>query len=135
MPLPMIASLTLLIFASISFLLPPTLTIQPSTLIDANQLHLHLPLNGMFMICQYFYKLWKTLAFPFAFLCTKLATDTHCGLSKTSATITGVIDMTAAPLWLIQNVRLPDREGLWQIAIDKGRFGISPRWARRATKV
>jgi cytosine deaminase len=34
--------------------------------------------------------------------------------------------MTAAPLWLIENVRLPDREGLWQIAIDKGRFGISP---------
>ncbi len=35
--------------------------------------------------------------------------------------------MTAAPLWLIENVRLPDREGLWQIAIDKGRFGdITP---------
>lgn len=31
--------------------------------------------------------------------------------------------MTAAPLWLIQNVRLADRDGLWQIAIDKGRFG------------
>ncbi|HFL5536306.1 TPA: hypothetical protein ACG4BS_005549, partial [Escherichia coli] len=26
--------------------------------------------------------------------------------------------MTAAPLWLIQNVRLADRDGLWQIAID-----------------
>lgn len=35
--------------------------------------------------------------------------------------------MTAAPLWLIQNVRLADRDGLWQIAIDKGRFGeITP---------
>ncbi|MCV5977537.1 amidohydrolase family protein, partial [Escherichia coli] len=30
-------------------------------------------------------------------------------------------------LWLIQNVRLADRDGLWQIAIDKGRFGaITP---------
>ncbi len=35
--------------------------------------------------------------------------------------------MTAVPLWLIENVRLPDREGLWQIAIDKGCFGdITP---------
>ncbi|ONG12633.1 cytosine deaminase [Klebsiella pneumoniae] len=35
--------------------------------------------------------------------------------------------MTAAPLWLIQNVCLADRDGLWQIAIDKGRFGaITP---------
>lgn len=35
--------------------------------------------------------------------------------------------MTAAPLWLIQNVRLPGRDGLWQIAIDKGCFGdITP---------
>ncbi|KFC04972.1 cytosine deaminase [Trabulsiella guamensis ATCC 49490] len=35
--------------------------------------------------------------------------------------------MTTAPLWLIQNVHLADREGLWQIAIDKGRFGaITP---------
>lgn len=31
--------------------------------------------------------------------------------------------MTTTPLWLIQNVRLLKREGLWQIAIDKGRFG------------
>lgn len=31
--------------------------------------------------------------------------------------------MTTTPLWLIQNVRLPQRNGLWQIAIDKGRFG------------
>lgn len=38
--------------------------------------------------------------------------------------------MTAAPLWLIQNVRLADRDGLWQIAIDKGRFGeITPNHA------
>ncbi len=35
--------------------------------------------------------------------------------------------MTTTPLWLIQNVRLPQRDGLWQIAIDKGRFGaIAP---------
>ncbi|TVS76302.1 hypothetical protein FP514_12410 [Escherichia coli] len=32
-PLPIIASLTLLIFASISFLLPPTLTIQQPRLL------------------------------------------------------------------------------------------------------
>ena len=31
--------------------------------------------------------------------------------------------MSSTSLWLIQNVRLPGREGLWQIAIDKGRFG------------
>ncbi len=31
------------------------------------------------------------------------------------------------PLWLVQNVRLPDREGLWQIAIENGQFGaITP---------
>ncbi|HAI50897.1 MAG TPA: cytosine deaminase, partial [Enterobacteriaceae bacterium] len=35
--------------------------------------------------------------------------------------------MSSTSLWLIQNVRLPGREGLWQIAIDKGRFGaITP---------
>jgi cytosine/creatinine deaminase len=35
--------------------------------------------------------------------------------------------MSSTSLWLIQNVRLPGREGLWQIAIDKGRFGtIAP---------
>jgi cytosine deaminase len=34
---------------------------------------------------------------------------------------------------LIQNVRLPDREGLWQIAIEKGRFGdITPMGEARA---
>ncbi|MGK9174272.1 cytosine deaminase [Yokenella regensburgei] len=38
--------------------------------------------------------------------------------------------MSAAPLWLVQNVHLPGREGLWQIAIEKGRFGdISPMGA------
>ncbi|MGY6027526.1 cytosine deaminase [Phytobacter sp. AG2a] len=31
--------------------------------------------------------------------------------------------MSAAPLWLVQNVHLPGQEGLWQIAIEKGRFG------------
>lgn len=35
--------------------------------------------------------------------------------------------MSAAPIWLVQNVHLPDREGLWQIAIENGRFGeITP---------
>ncbi len=35
--------------------------------------------------------------------------------------------MSSTSLWLIQNVRLSGREGLWQIAIDKGRFGaITP---------
>ena len=31
--------------------------------------------------------------------------------------------MSTTPLWLVQNVRLPGREGLWQIAIEQGRFG------------
>ena len=35
--------------------------------------------------------------------------------------------MSTTPLGLIQNVRLPGREGLWQIAIEQGRFGgITP---------
>jgi len=35
--------------------------------------------------------------------------------------------MSRAPLWLIQNVRLPGRDGLWQLAIENGRFGeITP---------
>jgi hypothetical protein len=35
--------------------------------------------------------------------------------------------MTATPLWLVQNVHLPGRKGLWQIAIEKGHFGdITP---------
>lgn len=38
--------------------------------------------------------------------------------------------MSATPLWLVQNVHLPGREGLWQIAIEKGRFGeITPMGA------
>ncbi|WP_058910363.1 cytosine deaminase [Entomohabitans teleogrylli] len=41
--------------------------------------------------------------------------------------------MTTTALWLIQNVRLPGREGLWQLAIDKGRFGeITPMGEMRA---
>lgn len=36
----------------------------------------------------------------------------------------------SAPLWLIQNVRLPGKTGLWQIAIDQGKFGaITPMGA------
>lgn len=35
--------------------------------------------------------------------------------------------MSTTPLQLVQNVRLPGREGLWQIAIEEGRFGdITP---------
>ncbi len=35
--------------------------------------------------------------------------------------------MSTAPLWLIQNVRLPGRDGLWQLAIENGCFGeITP---------
>jgi len=35
--------------------------------------------------------------------------------------------MSTAPLWLVQNVRLPGQDGLWQIAIENGRFGdITP---------
>ena len=38
--------------------------------------------------------------------------------------------MSATPLWLVQNVHLPGREGLWQIAIEKGLFGeITPMGA------
>ena len=35
--------------------------------------------------------------------------------------------MSTTPLWLVQNVRLPGQEGLWQLAIENGRFGdITP---------
>lgn len=30
--------------------------------------------------------------------------------------------MSSTPLWLIENVRLPGREGLWQLGIEDGRF-------------
>lgn len=41
--------------------------------------------------------------------------------------------MSTTPLWLIQNVHLPQKEGLWQIAIDKGRFGdITPMGEARS---
>ena len=60
-------------------------------------------------------------------LCTKWMRGNVHGLGEKTAIFTGVIKMTAVPLWLIENVRLPDREGLWQIAIDKGCFGdITP---------
>ncbi|MBK3228858.1 hypothetical protein FKJ92_07325 [Klebsiella pneumoniae] len=65
MPLPIIAILTLLVFASISFLLPPTLTIQPSGLLMQINDNFTYHLMGMRLICQYFYKSWKTLTFPF----------------------------------------------------------------------
>ncbi|CBK86087.1 hypothetical protein ENC_25770 [Enterobacter hormaechei] len=56
MPLPMIASLTLLIFASISFLLLPTLTIQQGHLLMQIKYAFTYPLVGISMICQDFYK-------------------------------------------------------------------------------
>lgn len=35
--------------------------------------------------------------------------------------------MASTPLWLIENVRLPGREGLWQLGIEEGRFhSITP---------
>ncbi|HDU4049097.1 TPA: cytosine deaminase [Klebsiella aerogenes] len=41
--------------------------------------------------------------------------------------------MSTTPLWLIQNVHLPKREGLWQIAIDKRRLGdITPMGEARS---
>ncbi len=41
--------------------------------------------------------------------------------------------MSTTPLWLVQNVRLPGREGLWQLAIENGRFGdITPMDDTRA---
>ncbi|EIW5949941.1 TPA: hypothetical protein MD281_003680 [Klebsiella pneumoniae] len=55
----------MLIFASISFLLPPTLTIQPSGLLMQINDNLTYHLMGMRLICQYFYKSWKMLTFPF----------------------------------------------------------------------
>ncbi|PAN83269.1 hypothetical protein CIW65_16045 [Enterobacter cloacae] len=63
MPLPMIASLTLLIFASISFLLLPTLTIQQGHLLMQIKYAFAYSLGGRCMICQDFSKLWKSLAF------------------------------------------------------------------------
>ncbi|HDS1116831.1 TPA: cytosine deaminase [Pluralibacter gergoviae] len=41
--------------------------------------------------------------------------------------------MSSTPLWLIENVRLPGREGLWQLGIDEGRFrGITPMGEARS---
>ncbi|EHM50389.1 hypothetical protein HMPREF0880_01037 [Yokenella regensburgei ATCC 43003] len=48
----MIASLTLLIIASISFLLPPTLTIQHPLLLIQIKYAFNYPLMGMHMIWQ-----------------------------------------------------------------------------------
>ncbi|NTZ48245.1 hypothetical protein FCM30_21140 [Lelliottia aquatilis] len=56
MPLPIIASLTLLIFASISFLLLPTLTIQQGRLLIQIKYAFNYSLVGILLICQDFYK-------------------------------------------------------------------------------
>jgi hypothetical protein len=63
MPLPMIASLTLLIIASISFLLLPTLTIQQGRLLMQIKYVFAYSLGGMRLICQDFYKWRKSQAF------------------------------------------------------------------------
>jgi hypothetical protein len=65
-------------------------------------------------------------------LCTRIWVA--IGVEQKTSRIEWRGDMTAAPLWLIQNVRLADRDGLWQIAIDKGRFGEITPMGRRATK-
>jgi hypothetical protein len=135
MPLPIIAILTLLIFASISFLLPPTLTIQPGHLLIQIKIASAYHLMGMVMIFLDFYKLWKTQAFPFVAFVYKMDAGECSWVGRKTALFTGVIKMTAVPLWLIENVRLPDREGLWQIAIDRGCLVISPRWAMPQRKL
>ncbi|APZ05292.1 hypothetical protein BWI95_09605 [Kosakonia cowanii JCM 10956 = DSM 18146] len=63
MPLPMIASLTLLIFASISFLLPPTLTIQLARLLMYINYTLAYPLMSILLIFHGFYKYWISFIF------------------------------------------------------------------------
>lgn len=41
--------------------------------------------------------------------------------------------MSSTQLWLIENVRLPGREGLWQLGIDEGRFrSITPMGEARS---
>jgi cytosine deaminase len=124
----MIASLTLLIFASISFLLLPTLTIQQGHLLMQIKYAFAYSLGGRCMICQDFYKLWKSLAFR----CRRFYVQKEWlflekqVLLNFSRVFQGK-GMSTTPLWLVQNVRLPDREGLWQIAIENGRFGaITP---------
>ncbi|PSS42121.1 hypothetical protein BEM40_003425 [Escherichia sp. MOD1-EC5451] len=63
MPLPIIASLTLLIFASISFLLPPTLTIQqPHLLMQIKFTFIYL-LRSILLICINILKLLNCLTF------------------------------------------------------------------------
>ncbi|EEV6992821.1 hypothetical protein GW676_14410 [Escherichia marmotae] len=63
MPLPIIASLTLLIFASISFLLPPTLTIQqPHLLMQIKFTFIYL-LRSILLICINILKLRNCLIF------------------------------------------------------------------------
>ncbi|AUJ83366.1 hypothetical protein CWI88_20880 [Enterobacter cancerogenus] len=53
----------MLIFASISFLLLPTLTIQQGHLLMQIKYALTYHLGGISLICQLFYKLWKSQAF------------------------------------------------------------------------
>ncbi|NIF38908.1 hypothetical protein F3J30_20570 [Enterobacter sp. Tr-810] len=72
MPLPMIASLTLLIFASISFLLLPTLTIQQRGLLMQIKYAFNYSLVGRLLICQDFYKLWKSFAFRLRRFCVQI---------------------------------------------------------------
>lgn len=74
-----------------------------------------------------FYKLWKSLAFRGRLFCVQIkGRIVKNAYSQISAAFSGK-GMSTTPLGLIQNVRLPGREGLWQIAIEQGRFGgITP---------
>ncbi|NCF06139.1 hypothetical protein DK872_12750 [Kosakonia sp. MH5] len=71
MPLPIIASLTLLIFASISFLLPPTLTIQPPHLLMCIKYIFAYHLMSSLLIFLSFYKLWISMAFMVCVKCVQ----------------------------------------------------------------
>ncbi|QHM93066.1 hypothetical protein FGE25_01745 [Kosakonia sacchari] len=71
MPLPIIASLTLLIFASISFLLPPTLTIQLPGLLMYIKYTFAYHLMGRYLIFIGFYKSRISLVFMVCGICVQ----------------------------------------------------------------
>ena len=60
-------------------------------------------------------------------LCTKFEVTLQKFVLPNFSTVFQGKGMSTSPLWLVQNVRLPQQEGLWQIAIQNGRFGeITP---------
>ncbi|PAC07088.1 hypothetical protein CD006_27480 [Enterobacter sp. 10-1] len=61
----------MLIFASISFLIPPTLTIQPVHLLMQIKFNPAYHLMGIIMIYLGFSKSWKSQAFPFCCFCVQ----------------------------------------------------------------